>query len=130
MLTEVKIRALKPRARLYRVADGDGLCVEIPPNGSRLWRFRYRYGGNARMLSLGAWPAVALADARERRDAARKLLAKGINPSAERKAAKQVDALTLEAIAREWLARRNVSAATAAKDAWLVEALIAALGHR
>ncbi|EQD62966.1 phage integrase family protein, partial [mine drainage metagenome] len=72
------------------------------------------------------WPT-----ARERRDAARALLAQGIDPSAERKAAKDADALTFEAIAREWLARRDVSEATAAKDAWLVEKVaIPALGHR
>ena len=131
MLTDTKLKALRPRAKLYRVADGDGLCVEIPPTGSRLWRFRYRYNGKARMLGLGEWPAVTLADARERREAARKLLAQGINPSAERKAAKNADALTFEAIAREWLARRDVSEATAAKDAWLVEKVaIPALGHR
>ena len=130
MLTEVKIRALKPRTTLYRVADERGLCIEVRPTGSKLWRFRYRHNGRARMLSLGAWPAVTLADARQRRDEARKLVAQGIDPSAARKAAKDADALTFETIAREWLSRREVSEATAAKDAWLVEALIAALGHR
>ena len=121
MLTEAKIRALKPRARLYRVADAGGLCIEIPPNGSRLWRFRYRFDSNARMLSFGAWPAVSLAQARERRDEARKLLAQGIDPSAARKAAKDADALTFEAIAREWLARQDLAPATANKHRWLLE---------
>ena len=131
MLTDTKLKALRPRAKLYRVTDDKGLSVEVPPNGSRLWRFRYLHSGKARMLSLGAWPAVTLAEARERRDAARKLLAQGIDPSAERKATKQADTLTFEAVAHDWLARRDVSEATAAKDAWLVEKVaIPALGHR
>ena len=130
MLTDTKLKALRPRATLYRVTDDKGLCIEVPPTGSRLWRFRYLHSGKARMLGLGAWPAVTLADARQRRDEARKLVAQGIDPSAERKAAKDAEALTFEVIAREWLGRREVSKATAAKDAWLVDALIAALGHR
>ncbi len=131
MLTDTKLKAMRPRGKLYRVTDDKGLCVEVPPNGSRLWRFRYLHSGKARMLSLGAWPAVSLAQARERRDEARALVALGIDPSAERKAAKAIDADTFEAVARDWLARRDVSEATAAKDAWLVEKVaIPALGHR
>ena len=131
MLTEVKIRALKPRARLYRVADAGGLCIEIPPTGSRLWRFRYRHNGKARMLSLGAWPAVSLSDARDRRDEARKLLAQGIDPSAARKAAKDADALTFDAIAREWLDRQDLSPATVGKHRWLLEQhVLPALGAK
>ena len=130
MLTDTKLKALRPRATLYRVTDDKGLCIEVPPTGSRLWRFRYMHSSKARMLGLGAWPAVTLADARQRRDEARKLVAQGIDPSAERKAAKDAEALTFEVIAPEWLGRREVSKATAAKDAWLVDALIAALGHR
>ena len=131
MLTETKIRALKPHGKLYRVADTKGLCIEVPPTGSKLWRFRYRYNGKARMLGLGAWPAVSLAKARERRDEARQLVAAGADPSAERRAEKAADADTFEAIAREWLSRREVSEATAAKDAWLVEKVaIPALGDR
>lgn len=121
MLTETKIRALKPRSAPYRVADAKGLCVEVRPTGAKLWRVRYRYSGTARMLGLGEWPAVSLADAHERRDEARKLLAQGIDPSAARKAIKQVDALTFEVIAREWLGRREVSEATLSKDRWLLE---------
>lgn len=81
MLTDTKLRALKPRGKLYRVTDAKGLCVAIAPSGSRLWRFRYRHAGNARMVSLGAWPDVSLADARERRDEARKLVAKAPTPA-------------------------------------------------
>ena len=131
MLTDKTLKALRPRATLYRLADDKGLCVEVPPNGSRLWRFRYLHSGNARMLSLGAWPAVTLAAARERRDEARALLAKGIDPSAARKAAKDADADTFEALAREWLARQDLAPATANKHRWLLERhVLPALGAK
>ena len=116
MLTETKIRALKPRTKLYRVADTKGLCIEVPPTGSKLWRFRYRHNGKARMLGFGEWPAVTLADARQRRDQARVLVAKGLDPSAERQREKRAERQTFEVIAREWLARREVSEATLSKD--------------
>lgn len=121
MLTDTKLRALKPRARLYRVADGKGLCIEVPPTGSKLWRFRYRHNGKARMLGLGEWPHVSLADARTLRDQARALVAKGLDPSTERQREKRAERQTFEIIAREWLARREVSEATLSKDRWLLE---------
>ena len=130
MLTETKIRALKPRPKLYRVPDTKGLCIEVPPNGSRLWRFRYRHNGKARMLGLGAWPAVTLADARQRRDEARKLVAQGMDPSAERQREKRTERQTFEVIAREWLARREVSKDTLAHDRWLLELALPTLGSK
>ena len=130
MLTDTKLKALRPRTKLYRVADGNGLCIEVPPQGGLRWRLRYTLAGKDKMLGLGLYPDVSLIAARKRRDEARALVAQGIDPSAERKAAKDAEALTFEIIAREWLGRREVSKATAAKDAWLVDALIAALGHR
>ncbi|MBS0461692.1 MAG: DUF4102 domain-containing protein, partial [Proteobacteria bacterium] len=109
MLTDAKLRALKPRQTLYRIADGKGLCVEVPPSGARLWRFRYRHNGKANMIGLGAWPDVSLAAARDRRDEARKLLAAGTDPGAQRVVDKQAEALTFERLAAEWLERRDVS---------------------
>jgi Arm DNA-binding domain len=81
MLTVMKLGALKPRAAIYRVADGAGLCVEVRPDGGRSWRYRYRFAGNARMLSLGTYPQVSLAQARTRRDEARSVLQAGLDPS-------------------------------------------------
>jgi integrase len=130
MLTDTKLKTLRPREKLYRVADERGLCIEVHPTGARYWRQRYSFGGKDKMLSLGTYPDVSLIQARERRDEVRAQVAQGIDPSAERKAAKDADALTFEAIAREWLTRRDVSPTTAAKDARLVEARIAAQGHR
>ena len=67
MLTAVKLAALKPRDAIYRVADFAGLCIEVRPDGGRSWRYRYRFAGSARMLSLGTYPQVSLAEARKRR---------------------------------------------------------------
>ncbi|MGH8233751.1 MAG: Arm DNA-binding domain-containing protein [Rhodanobacteraceae bacterium] len=66
-LTDVKLRNLLPRPTLYRVADSRGLCIEVTPAGSKLWRYRYRYLGKASMLMLGEYPGVYLADARRAR---------------------------------------------------------------
>ena len=131
MLTDTQLKALRPRAKLYRVADERGLCIEVHPSGARYWRQRYSFGGKDKMLSLGVYPDVPLLQARERRDQARALVAKGLDPSAERKATKDADSLTFEAIAREWLARREVSEATRSKDAWLLDQhLLPALGAK
>lgn len=84
MLNFTKIEALKPKEKPYAEADGRGLSLYIQPNGSRWWRFRYRFEGKANMLSLGVYPDVSLVQARERREEARKLVADGINPSQKR----------------------------------------------
>ena len=84
MLTDVKIRNLKPKEKLYRVADTHGLTIEINPNGSKLWRHRFRFKNKATMMSLGNYPEVSLLDARQHRDSNKQLIKKGINPVKER----------------------------------------------
>ena len=138
MLTDTKLRALKPKDALYRVADAGGLAVEVPPQGGLRWRWRYRFDGKAKMVSLGCYPDVSLAHARQRRDDARRALAKGIDPSAERRDAKQakseaeaVAADTFETVAREWMARQDVADVTASKTRWLMDTcLFPAIGAR
>lgn len=107
MLTDTKLRALRPRDRLYRVADANGLCVEVTPAGSRLWRYRYRFNGRASMLALGEYPHVSLVDARRRRDEARTALAAGASPVAAARArrAAQIERAenTFGALAHEWI---------------------------
>ena len=103
MLSDAKIRALRPREKPYKVSDGRGLYLIINPNGSKWWRFKYRFEGRERLLSLGTYPDTMLAHARERRDDDRKLLAKNVDPSAKRKAEKLARANTFKAIAEEWL---------------------------
>jgi integrase len=81
MLTDTKLRSLKPRNVVFRIADTNGLCIEIRPAGSKIWRYRYRFAGNANMLTLGEYPAVSLAEARGERDKARALLKSGADPA-------------------------------------------------
>ena len=65
-LTDKALRAMKPQDRIYNAADGDGLSIQVWPNGGMYWRFRYRYSNKAKMLSLGVYPAVPIKEARER----------------------------------------------------------------
>jgi len=106
-LSDTAIRSAKPKDKLYRLADSGGLCLEVAPTGSKLWRYRYRFNGKAKMLALGAYPAVTLLKARQSRDSARQYLVEGIDPAEQRKADKQAQAtigLTFETLAREWFA--------------------------
>lgn len=135
-LSDSAIRTAKPREKLYRLADANGLCLEVTPTGSKLWRYRYRFNGKAKMLALGIYPAVTLQKARHLRDAARQLLAEGKDPSAERKAeqeAQQSEGLTFEALAQEWHAYRAPRWAKSTADktaAYLASDLLPALGNR
>ncbi len=79
-LNDMQIRRAKPEAKAYTLGDGQGLSLLIEPNGSKSWRFRYRYAGKPKMISLGVYPTITLADARSRRDDARKLVAEGHDP--------------------------------------------------
>ncbi|SAY22602.1 tyrosine-type recombinase/integrase [Klebsiella quasipneumoniae] len=105
-LNDMQIRRAKPEAKAYTLGDGQGLSLLIEPNGSKSWRFRYRYAGKPKMISLGVYPTITLADARSRRDEARKLVAEGKNPSEvrkEQKIALQTESESaFEKIATEW----------------------------
>jgi integrase len=87
-LTDKAVSQAKPQAKAYKLTDGNGLHLLVNPSGSKLWRARYRAGGIEKLMALGAYPAVPLADARKARDAAKAQLAKGADPMAERKTAK------------------------------------------
>ena len=105
-LTDAFIKAIKPSAKSATYPDGKGLVLLSNPNGSFLWRFRYRYGGNAKMLSLGSYPEVSLKVARDKHRAMRQLLEKDIDPSEERKEKERAKAFATEnnfqAIALKW----------------------------
>jgi hypothetical protein len=105
-LNDMQIRRAKPEDKPYTLGDGQGLSLLIEPNGSKSWRFRYRYAGKPKMISLGVYPTITLADARSRRDDARKLVAEGKNPCEvrkEQKLALQTESENaFEKIAREW----------------------------
>ncbi len=105
-LTDIAIRAAKPRPKPYTLRDERGLFMIVRPNGAKWWRFSYTMGGKTNTLSLGLFPDISLKVARERRDAARTQVATGINPSAVRKAEKAASeerrANSFEVLGREW----------------------------
>ena len=108
-LTHVEIRNAKPKEKIYRLFDGGGLYLEITPSGGTWWRLKYRINGKEKRLSLGVYPDVSLALARERREESRKLLASDIDPSEHRKVMKSATsdraANSFEIVAREWFAK-------------------------
>lgn len=111
-LTDTAVRQAKPTDKARKLFDGRGLYLLILPAGGKYWRLKYRFAGKEKLLALGAYPDVSLKQARERREAARKTLAAGIDPSAERQAAKAAaiaverrERDTFEAVAREWFGK-------------------------
>ena len=92
-LSDLKIRKSKQRDKPYRISDGLGLYITIKPSGSKLWHFRYQFMGREKLLSLGTYPILSLADARIKRDEAKKLLADGVDPSRQKRL-DQIDAAT------------------------------------
>ena len=127
MLTYIQINAAKPRAKAWNLSDSQGLYLVIQPNGSKLWRFNYRFLDKQKKLHLGGWPTISLAEARVRRDEARKKISEGIDPALEKKrariAAKYAAANTFEAVAKEWLVkceRDGLAPVTVDKIRWLL----------
>ena len=102
-LTDVQIKRIKPNARPYKVSDGGGLFLWVTPSGGKIWRWTYRYEGRAKLMVIGKYPDVPLVLARERHSEARKLLATGVDPMAERKAEKAAVENSFQSIARLWL---------------------------
>jgi integrase len=108
-LSDTAIRNAKPGEKPAKLFDERGLFLLITPTGGKWWRFRFAFGGKEKLLSLGVYPDVSLKDARGRRDAARKLLAEGIDPGADRKTQRAVKedraANSFETVAREWFGK-------------------------
>ena len=106
MLTKLLIDNAKPETKSRRLSDARGMYLEIAPSGGKWWRFKYRFAGKERRISLGVYPDVGLAEARERRELVRKQVAAGIDPGAQRRAEKvahiECTENTFAAIAREW----------------------------
>jgi integrase len=106
-LTALAVKNMKPKAKLYRLADSGGLCIEVAPSGSKLWRWRYNFNGKPQMLALGKYPTVTLEQARKKRDAARDLVDAGKHPKREKDAKKLRQMVegehTFEKIARRWM---------------------------
>lgn len=105
-LSDAKIRTAKPQIKPFKLFDEKGLYLLVNPNGSKYWRHKYRFNGKENLASYGVYPEVSLAEAREKRDAARKLLSNGTDPNRAKQAEKATKALmsvnSFEAVAREW----------------------------
>jgi integrase len=109
-LTDTAAKNAKPGVKPFRLFDRDGLYLEVTPGGGKWWRFKYRFAGKEKRLSLGVYPEVELKKARKRTSEARQLLSDGVDPSANRKAAKATRqeraANSFEVVAREWIAKQ------------------------
>ena len=105
-LTATQVKQAKPREKVYKLADGGSMYLEIRPNGARYWRHDYRYAGKRKTLALGVYPEVSLKEAREKHQAARSKLSQGIDPGEVRKVEKLTRHLaaaeSFEAVGREW----------------------------
>lgn len=137
-LTDAAIRAAKlQEGRTIKLSDGGGLQLWVTPSGSKLWNIAYRFGGKQLKLSVGAYPAIELKNAREQRDAAKRLLAVGINPGQQKKTAALIKANakanTFDAIADDLLNKKKREAKaerTLGKIEWLLSLARPSLGAR
>ncbi|MCC6165002.1 MAG: tyrosine-type recombinase/integrase [Acidobacteria bacterium] len=127
-LSDARIRRTKAGATPVRLSDGDGLFLLVQPSGSALWRFDYILQGRRSTLSFGAYPEVSLALARQRRAEVRAKVAAGIDPSRERREAREaaVQAMTFAEVADEWLERQKhvLAAVTFEKATWMLKSLV------
>jgi integrase len=136
-LSDAKARNAKPKSRPYKISDGDGLFLLVTPPGSKYWRLRYFFAGKEKLLALGVYPEVSLADARDRRAQARKAIAAGRDPAEEKREAKRLAILksanVFEVVAREWFEKRKHNWATSSADTALTrleQHILPKLGQR
>ena len=136
-LTDATIRVLKPKVKPYKVSDFEGLFMTVKPTGSRLWHFKYRIDGKEKLLSIGVYPEITLAQARGKKDEARALLASGKDPGDAKKDQQRQERArrgnTFEVMAQEFSAKaiaEGRAAATQVKTEWLLNMAIASFGRR
>ena len=103
-LTVLDVKNAKPKTKNYVLRDERGLYLEVSPKGGKWWRLRYSFDGKENRMSLGTYPDISLKDARERRDEARTMIAKGIDPARKRRTERleASGAHSLENVSREW----------------------------
>jgi len=135
MLNDTRVRTAKVGDRPIKVSDSGGLYLLVQPNGSKLWRLAYRFGGKQKTLALGIYPTVTLKLAREKREEAKRLIADSIDPSMQRRLEKLTTAAdnTFRAIAEELVTkfeREGRAATTLAKQRWLLEFAYSVIGDR
>lgn len=133
-LTQARINSAKPKARPYSLADGGGLGLLVNPNGSRYWRFRYRFAGTAKMISMGVYPETGLKAARRQRTWARNLLFNKqppVDPSAERQAYKAAEADAFGFVATDWFENKqqHLAKVTRERNQFLIDRLSDRIGR-
>ncbi len=110
-LTDTLVKSAKPKDAPYKLSDGGGMYLLVKPNGGKYWHLAYRFNEKQKLLAFGVYPDVTLKEARIKREAARKLLKEGTDPSEAKKEEKRLSLLqnqnTFEAIAYEWLSKRS-----------------------
>ena len=106
-LTETQAKNAKPRERAYKLADSEGLFLLVQPNGTRLWRMKYRFAGKEKLLSFGAYPALGIAAARDKRKAAKALLAEGKDPMKAKGEVISENGDTFYMVAKRWHENRQ-----------------------
>lgn len=116
-LTATAVKNAKPDEKPYKLSDGNSLFLIVnpasvkKPEGSKLWRFNYRYNGKQKQLALGVYPEISLQQARKLCTEARELLAEGIDPSTQKQALKrekrELASNSFEAVAREWIGKQR-----------------------
>ncbi len=110
-LTVIEVKTAKPKSRNYKLSDGGGMYLLVQPNGSKYWRFSYRYMGKQKTLALGVYPNINLQQARHEREIAKKKLYEDIDPCEERKALKNPknpqNTNTFESVANEWFKKQS-----------------------
>lgn len=136
-LSDLAIRSAKATTKPVKISDGGGLQLLVQPSGSKLWRLAYRFDGKQKQIALGTYGIVTLKEAREKRDAAKKLLANGVDPALHAKLEKvkrQVAAAnTFGLVADEFIEkerREQRAAATLSKTTWLLDMARVDLGNR
>jgi integrase len=136
-LSAVAVRGARPREKPYKLADSNGLYLQVMPSGTRHWRMNYRFQGKQRTLTFGPYPLLTLAEAREKRDETRKLLLSGVDPVVKRQQKKLADTLaaasSFQAVAEEWVAkqeREGLAEVTISKIRWLLAFAYPSLGKR
>ncbi len=135
MLNDTLIRNVKAGAWPTKLSDSGGLCLLVTPTGSKLWRLAYRFAGKQKSLALGAYPFVTLKQARARRDAAKALLADGVDPSIQRRIEKANASVgnTFRAVAAELLdklKKEGLAEVTLSKKKWLLDFAHPTIGDR
>ena len=138
-LTDIAIRNAKPKEKPYKLGDSLGLFLQVQPTGGKLWRFKYRIHGRERKLAIGTYPAISLAEARRKRDAARDLVAAGQDPSIEKRRSKlrgeMQAATTFSSVAAEFCEKRKMDGqrrwapATAVRSEYLLSLLKVSIGN-